>query len=113
MCVYSTTQGSNYSNELTNFSSKLIDNETGAYFQGLPNNSREIINGAMKIISGLDWLGEEIHEPKKLIDFCLNNKPSAEGCDIVDYIYVLYKCFEQSTYREKEIAELFSKYVIF
>ena len=111
LCVYSTTQGFNYSNELTNFSSKLIDNETGAYFQGLPNNSREIINGAMKIISGLDWLGEEIHEPKKLIDFCLNNKPSAEGCDIVDYIYVLYKCFQQSKYREKEIVELFSEII--
>ena len=53
---------------------------------------REIINGAMKVISGLDWLDARIHSPKKLIDFCLDNKPFLEGCDIVDYVYVLYKC---------------------
>lgn len=108
LCVYSTTQGYNYSNELFEYSSNLLDPDTGSYFVGKPNDSREIINGAMKVISGLDWLDYEIHEPKKLIDFCIANKPSAEGCDIVDYVYVLYKCFQQSKYREKEIKDLFT-----
>ena len=109
MCVYSVTQNFNYSDDLYNFSSNLVDSETGAYFTHEPSNTREIINGAMKVISGLDWLDYEIHEPKKLIDFCLNNKPNAEGCDIVDYIFVLYKCFQQSKYKEKEIKELFTE----
>ena len=37
----------------------------------MPSNSRQVINGAMKVITGLDWLGHEIHYPKKLIDYCL------------------------------------------
>tara|TARA_B110000003_G_scaffold270461_1_gene302939 strand:+ start:6498 stop:7601 length:1104 start_codon:yes stop_codon:yes gene_type:complete len=109
MCVYSVTQDFNYSDELYNFTSNLVDSETGAYFKQEPSDTREIINGAMKVISGLDWLDNKIHEPKKLIDFCLNNKPNAEGCDIVDYIFVLYKCFQQSKYKEKEIKKLFTE----
>ena len=42
----------------------------------------------MKVISGLDWLDEKIHYPDKLIDFCLQNNPIEEGCDIVDFVYV-------------------------
>ena len=51
----------------------------------------EVINGAMKVITGLDWINHEIHYPEKLIDFCLNTKPQT-GCDLVDIVYVLYKC---------------------
>ena len=71
--------------------------------QGWGANLREVINGAMKIISGLDWLEHEIHHPTKLIDYCLNNKPILEGCDVVDYIYVLYKCSKQTDYKKREI----------
>ena len=39
------------------------------YFNGAINNEAEIINGAMKIISGMDWLNLEIHYPKKIIGF--------------------------------------------
>ena len=42
-----------------------------------------------------------------LIDFCLNNKPEFEGCDLVDYVYVLYKCSIQTNYRKKEILQIF------
>ena len=66
--------------------------------------TNEAINGAMKVISGLDWLGIPIHYPEKLIDFCLLNRPSSTGCDLVDYVYVLYKCSSQTNYRKKEIA---------
>ena len=71
-----------------------------------PKHEREIINGAMKVISGLDWLDQEIHYPDKLIDFCLNNKPIMEGCDVVDFIYVLYKCSQQTSYRKKQVNQL-------
>jgi hypothetical protein len=58
----------------------------------------------MKVISGLDWLDIPIHYPEKLIDFCLLSTPDSTGCDLVDYVYVLYKCSEQTKYRKKEIV---------
>lgn len=102
-CVYSQTQGVDLSNELTHFLNSIVDKQTGSYFTEKPKTSREIINGAMKVISGLDWLDEEIHYPKQLIDFCLKNKPVSEGCDIVDFVYVLFKCSQQTNYKKKEV----------
>ncbi len=105
MCVYSVTQ--NYKNEesLVKYATDIVDSDTGSYFKFKPQENREVINGAMKIITGLDWLNHEIHYPKKLIDYCLANEPLNEGCDIVDYIYVLYKCSEETTYKKNQIDE--------
>lgn len=105
MCVYSITQNYGNKNFLISYSNNLVDKRTGSYFKAEPNESREIINGAMKVITGLDWLNQEIHYPKNLIDFCLSNEPINEGCDIVDYIYVLYKCSEQTNYKKNNIDE--------
>tara|TARA_B100000123_G_scaffold80489_1_gene57905 strand:- start:2202 stop:3305 length:1104 start_codon:yes stop_codon:yes gene_type:complete len=106
-CVYSKTQNFNINSDLINFISGKVDVETGSYFDTRPSNPRQIINGAMKVITGLDWLGEEIHYPKNLIDFCLDNKPVQEGCDIVDFVYTLYMCSKQTDYKKKEINDLF------
>ena len=35
--------------------------------------------------------------------FALTNKPEFEGCDLVDYVYVLYKCSSQTNYRKKDV----------
>ena len=67
---------------------------------------RQIINGAMKVITGLDWL-EKKFIILNLIDFCLDNKPVQEGCDIVDFVYTLYMCSKQTDYKKKEINDLF------
>lgn len=106
LCLYEATQ--DYKNEkiLLNFISKLANKDTGSYYLNKPKSNREIINGAMKVLSGLDWLESEIHYPEKLIDFCLDNDPMDEGCDIVDYIYVLYRCSQQSKYKKNEINKL-------
>ena len=82
-----------------------------SYFMQKPKHEREIINGAMKVISGLDWLDQEIHYPDKLIDFCLNNKPIMEGCDVVDFIYVLYKCSQQTSYKKNQVNQLMNEIV--
>ena len=42
-----------------------------------------------------------------MIDFCLNYKVDFEGCDIVDVVYVLYKCSKQTEYKKKEIIQYF------
>ncbi len=107
LCVYSVTNDFGLEEELNNFISQKLVKNTGSYHNKHINDQREIINGAMKVISGLDWLNQEIHEPKELIDFCLKNVPETEGCDIVDFVYVLYKCSKQVNYRKKEINQLF------
>ena len=93
-------------NELSNYIEKKLNKETGSYFDRKPNHNRQIINGAMKVITGLDWLGLNIHEPEKLLDFCIENKPEFEGCDLVDYVYVLYKCSTQVNYRKEEVSKV-------
>mgnify|MGYP001293537407 CR=1 FL=1 len=105
--VYNSTFDLNLENNLINFIESKLDHETGSYFDSKPESSRQVINGAMKVISGLDWLNRPVHLPEKLIDFCLNNKPEFEGCDLVDYVYVLYKCSIQTNYRKKEILQIF------
>ena len=107
ICVFNATQNLNLTNDLSSFIETKLNPETGSYHDPELSDKREIINGAMKVISGLDWLDARIHSPKKLIDFCLDNKPFLEGCDIVDYVYVLYKCSKQDDHRKSEIEKLF------
>ncbi len=102
-CVYTSTQNLNFEDTLFNFVSKIADKDTGSYYLNYPNSNREVINGAMKVISGLNWINKEIHYPEKLIDFCIDNKPILEGCDVVDYVYVLFMCSQQTDYKKKEV----------
>lgn len=106
MCLYSNCLKLNYDEELLSFIESKIDSETGSYFNNTPSEPRQIINGAMKVLSGLDWINEKVHLPNKLIDFCLENKPKFEGCDLVDYIYVLYRCSLESNHRRSEIEKV-------
>jgi hypothetical protein len=108
-CVYTITQDLGFRENLIEYIRDKSDKETGSYFTKTPQSTREIINGAMKVITGLDWLNHEIHYPKELIDFCIDNEPHLEGCDIVDYVYTLYKCSQQVDYRKKEINLIFNK----
>ena len=108
ICVFSNTQlpANEYQNNkevLYKFASKIVDKETGSYFIGKTPSETELINGAMKVITGMDWLNVPIHEPEKLIDYCLGVVPKNEGCDIVDLVYVLFKCSEQTNYKKNEI----------
>ena len=109
LCVFSSTQNSYDKQLLKNFSDDLVDIDSGFYFINKPNDKRQLFNGAMKVISGLDWIDHEIHYPKKIIDFCLNNKPVFEGCDIVDYIYVLSMCSKVVNHKKSEVVKLLSE----
>ena len=103
LCVYSSINSNNMNEVLLDFIDSIVDKDTGSYFVEKPTHPREIINGAMKILSGLDWVDSPINYPEKLIDFCLTNKPVTEGCDIVDYIYVLYRCGKQTDYKKEKV----------
>jgi len=106
IALYSSTFNLKLEEDLANFIETKLDLESGSYFDSEPESPRQVINGAMKVISGLDWVNHPIHLPNKLIDFCIANKPEFEGCDLVDYIYVLYKCSAQTDYRKKEIEKI-------
>ncbi len=94
--------------ELVSYINNLADDSTGSYFKGSVNSQKEIINGAMKVISGLDWIDEEIKYPEKLIDYCLKTKPDEDGCDLVDITYVLHMCLKQSNYKQEEVKNYYS-----
>lgn len=84
---------------------RLANKETGAYFRGSPPDYGELINGAMKVLTALDWLEVPIHYPKQLIDTCLAQLPDSEGCHLVDTVYVLYRCLQYTQYRKSAIQD--------
>ena len=81
----------------------LADKDSGGYFADLKPSRSMLINGGMKVLTALDWLDEPIHFPEKLIDTVLHDPPVSEGCDLVDAIYVLFRCVGQSNHRRKEV----------
>ena len=111
LCVFSSTQMNKSKNEqvlnLTRFIEKKVNKESGLYFENKIPNSVESINGAMKVLTGLEWLEEKIHYPEKIIDYCLDNKPNSEGCDLVDIVYVLSRCSKQTNHKRKQIHNYF------
>lgn len=89
--------------QLNDFINGLLDPQTGAYFQGNVPPYEQLINGAMKIITALDWLGTPVHAPQELIDTALSALPQAEGCHLVDAVYVLHQCARYSDHRRGDI----------
>lgn len=92
--------------EILTLLKKLQDKKTGSWHKGVPNNN-EIINGAMKIITGYRFLGKQFRFPERLIDICLSSRSLDNGCNIADVIYVLYECSRQTDYRINDIEDLF------
>ncbi len=111
LCVFLRTQSLDENNyflkrdELVRFINKKVNIQTGAYFIGETPAYNETINGAMKVLTGLDWIDEKIHDPKKLIDICLLENPKNDGCDLVDIVYVLYRCSLETDYKRKNIIK--------
>ena len=83
----------------------ILDPSTGAYFTGARPAYGDLVNGAMKVLTALDWLGESVHAPERLIDTCLSALPSHEGCHLVDAAYVLYQCRRLTDHREGEVRD--------
>lgn len=106
-----TAVGNSYDNEnkkiLLNYIEQIVSQDNGTYSLGNYQNTSQLINGSMKVITGLDWLDEKPHFPKKLIDQCLSVNPNSEGCDLVDYVYVLFKCSQVTDYRKTDIRNYF------
>lgn len=67
-----------------------IQKENGAWYQS-STSRQEMINGAMKIITGLKAAGlsDKINNPQRLIDLCLDSINDSQACDNFNIIYVL------------------------
>lgn len=95
--------------ELIDFAIELVNRlqnrHDGSWYQGNPSLQQKI-NGAMKIISGLN-VAERTHfnYPEKLIDLCLSAKNDQHACDNFNIIYVLHYAnkITNGSYRIKEI----------
>jgi len=81
----------------------LADKKTGGYFRGPAPSHGELVSGAMKILTALDWLGLPVHYPEALIESCLQGVPPAEACHVVNAVYVLYRCLQQTSYKKDKV----------
>ncbi len=100
---------------LLSYAQRFIDGKfdvsTGAYYdrQADTPDHGNLINGAMKVLTGLDWLEMPIHSPERLIDTCLGELPKSDGCHLVDAVYVLYRCALQTEHRRLEVEQYLEK----
>ena len=116
LCVFAMTQSPEDSREalrdsLATFIASMAALSTGGYYSDECPAHGELINGAMKVLTGLDWLGAPIHYPERLIDTCLGVSPEAEGCHLVDAVYVLHRCAASTHHRRSEIISFCRKII--
>lgn len=100
-------------NELTNYALEWLNQlqrNDGSWYIGNTTLSQKI-NGAMKIITGLNVIGEPINNPEKLIDLALSATNNRQACDNFNIVYVLYNCAKQLnfSYRQHEIEEFYKE----
>ncbi len=96
---------------LTNYAiawiNKLQNQNNGGWYKGHPNK-REVINGAMKIITGLTTIDKvQFAYPQQLIDMCLASQNDEHACDNFNVIFVLNYASKLlgRNYRQDEIEE--------
>ena len=68
------------------FYRSIANPTSGGYFIGKTPSHDMLVNGAMKVLTALDWLGEEIHYPTQLIDATLHKLPRPAGCNMEDAV---------------------------
>jgi len=97
--------------KLSSLIDSLVDPVTGGYFRGGEPEHGQLVNGAMKVLSGMDWCEIPVHYPERLIDTVLTRQPASEGCHLVDAVYVLYRCLQFTDHRKKEVQAYCSSMV--
>lgn len=85
----------------------IIHKDTGGWYKGKQDN-RYIVNGAMKILTGLIAVDKtEFKYPKELIDTCLKATNDIDACDNFNIILVLNYASKllNRRYRHEEIEK--------
>ena len=83
----------------------LQDPDTGCWFRGKPS-SEQMINGAMKVITGYAFVGLPFKYAERLIDFALTLANDLDACHHADLIYVLHQCKRLTEHRFMEIQSV-------
>lgn len=67
---------------------RFLDPRTGTWGQGAISPVQRI-NGAMKMLTAYRWANRPTPCPEKLIDFALGYASGADGCGVLDRLFVL------------------------
>ena len=88
----------------------LRDPLTGGWFAG-QTAPDIVVNGAMKVFSGLQWLNRSYPDCTQLCDFALSRPFVVDGCGFLNRLFVLYHCRKGTPekYRQPEIFEVAEK----
>lgn len=89
------------------FLDQIRDPETGTWYRGNIFPS-EKINGAMKVLTALEWIGRPFPDCRKLVDFALSQDFIEDGCGFLNRLLVVYSGLKgcPSGYRAEDIARL-------
>jgi hypothetical protein len=92
---------------ILSFLDEIHDPETGTWYVGDIHPS-EKINGAMKVLTALEWIGRPFPDCRKLVDFALTQEFVADGCGFLNRLFVVYAGLRgcPMKYRADEIAQL-------
>jgi hypothetical protein len=85
----------------------IRDPKTGTWFTGNPSDTIKI-NGAMKILSGLQWLNLPYPDTRALLDFALQQPSQDDGCNFLNRLFVVWQAKRgvPAGYRKDEICSL-------
>jgi hypothetical protein len=94
-------------NEILQLLSQLHNKKTGTWFTGSPSDVFKI-NGAMQVLSGLQWLEQEYPISKNLVDFALAQPFENDGCGMLNRLFVLQQASKgiANKYRQKDIQQI-------
>ena len=74
---------------------EIRDVATGTWFSGSPSDNLKI-NGAMKILGGLQWLSRPYPDCTRLLEFSLEQPFEKHGCGFLNRLLVVYYCLKAS-----------------
>lgn len=87
---------------ILNEMNRLQDPVTGCWKKGSPDPDN-VLNGAMKVLSGYAFLGVPFSYCEQLVDFALTRAGNRDACHHVDLVYVLHQCVNRTNYRRDDI----------
>ena len=92
----------------------LQSSKDGSWYRGKKTSLSQKINGAMKVIRGLNTANNPSFKyPEKLIDLCLQINDLSHACNITNVIYVLRYANEltRGNYRFRDIQEFCNRWL--
>ncbi|ABL00991.1 hypothetical protein Ppro_3398 [Pelobacter propionicus DSM 2379] len=93
--------------EIEYFLLSIWNAEHGAWFNGRPSDQMKI-NGAMKILTGFQWLDRSYPDCRKLMDLALSLSFESDGCGFVNRLFVVHEAQKGVPlgYRDLDVHDL-------